>query len=147
MVLEALERKKERQLIAVTDVTAVKIGELWHGHHNGRREEQGELRNGDPAATPGEFAGERKAQEAIASGAGLERFRRIIEQQGGDPRVVDDYDRLPKASARQIVTAPRSGYVSRLDAELIGRASVSLGAGRDRVEDMIDPAVGITVVA
>jgi pyrimidine-nucleoside phosphorylase len=92
-------------------------------------------------------AGERLARESIASGAGLERFRRIIEQQGGEPRVVDDYDRLPKAPARQIVTAPRSGYVSRLDAELIGRASVSLGAGRDRVEDTIDPAVGIMVVA
>src|SRR5947208_806844 len=77
-------------------------------------------------------AGERLARESIASGAGLERFRRIIEQQGGEPRVVDDYDRLPKAPARQIVTAARSGYVSRLDAELIGRASVSLGAGRDR---------------
>jgi pyrimidine-nucleoside phosphorylase len=91
--------------------------------------------------------GERKAREAIASGAGLERFRRIIEQQGGDPRVVDDYDRLPKAPARMVVTAPQSGYIARLDAELIGRASVTLGAGRDRVEDAIDPAVGIMVVA
>jgi pyrimidine-nucleoside phosphorylase len=92
-------------------------------------------------------AGERKARESIASGAGLERFRRVIEQQGGDPRVIDDYDRLPKAPARDVVSAPRSGYVSRLDAQLIGRASVALGAGRDRVEDSIDPAVGIMVVA
>ena len=43
--------------------------------------------------------------------------------------------------------ADRSGYVTGLDAELIGRASVALGAGRDRVEDVVDPAVGIMVVA
>jgi pyrimidine-nucleoside phosphorylase len=96
---------------------------------------------------PDRAAGERKAREAIASGAGLERFRRIIAQQGGDPRVVDDYDRLPKAPSRQVVTAPRGGFVTRLDAELVGRASVSLGAGRDRVEDAIDPAVGIMILA
>jgi pyrimidine-nucleoside phosphorylase len=92
-------------------------------------------------------AAEQRAREAIRSGAGLERFRRIIEHQGGDPRVVDDHSLLPAAPARQAVTAPRSGYVTRLDAELIGRASVSLGAGRDRVEDGVDPAVGIVIAA
>ena len=79
-------------------------------------------------------------------GAGLERFRRIIEHQGGDPRVVDDYGRLPAAPDRHVVKAPRAGYLTRLDAELVGRASVALGAGRDRVEDPVDPAVGIMVL-
>jgi thymidine phosphorylase len=46
-----------------------------------------------------------------------------------------------------MVTADRGGYVTTLDAELVGRASVALGAGRDRVEDPVDPAVGIMVVA
>ena len=91
--------------------------------------------------------GEGQARGAIASGAGLERFRRIVEQQGGDPRIVDDYQRLPSAPARQIVSAPRAGFLARLDAELVGRASVGLGAGRDRVEDPIDPGVGIMVIA
>jgi pyrimidine-nucleoside phosphorylase len=90
---------------------------------------------------------ERKVRDAIASGAGLERFRRIIEQQGGDPHVVEDYGRLPSAPERHVVTAPRTGFLTSLDAELIGRASVVLGAGRDRVDDSIDPAVGIMVVA
>jgi pyrimidine-nucleoside phosphorylase len=90
---------------------------------------------------------ERKVRDAIASGAGLERFRRIIEQQGGDPHVVEDYGRLPAAPERDVVTAPRTGFLASLDAELIGRASVVLGAGRDRVDDLIDPAVGIMVVA
>jgi pyrimidine-nucleoside phosphorylase len=90
---------------------------------------------------------DRRAREAIASGAGLERFRQIIETQGGDPRVVDDYSRLPHVDQRHLVTAGRSGYVTALDAELVGRASVALGAGRDRVEDPVDPAVGILVCA
>ncbi len=87
----------------------------------------------------------RLAQKAIDSGAALEKFRRIIETQGGDPGVVDDVSRLPAVKQRHLVQATRGGYVVRMDAELIGRASVALGAGRDRVEDAVDPAVGILV--
>ena len=90
---------------------------------------------------------DRQARLAIASGAGLERFRQIIDMQGGDPRIVDDYTRLPQAGERHVVVAERGGYVNRVDAELVGRASVALGAGRDRVEDPVDPAVGIVVRA
>jgi pyrimidine-nucleoside phosphorylase len=90
---------------------------------------------------------DRQARLAVESGAGLERFRQIIEMQGGDPRIVDDYARLPRAEARHVVVADRAGYVNRVDAELVGRASVALGAGRDRVEDPVDPAVGIVVRA
>jgi pyrimidine-nucleoside phosphorylase len=91
--------------------------------------------------------GERRIRAAIASGAGLDRFRRIVEAQGGDPHVVDDYARLPAAPARHVMPADRTGIVTRIDAELIGRASVALGAGRNRIEDRIDPAVGILVAA
>jgi len=89
---------------------------------------------------------DRQARAAIQSGAGLERFRQIVEAQGGDPKVVDDRARLPHVADRQMVTADRAGFLTRLDAELIGRASVALGAGRDRVEDAVDPAVGIMVM-
>jgi pyrimidine-nucleoside phosphorylase len=89
---------------------------------------------------------QQKARGAIASGAGLERFRRIIEQQGGDPHVVDDYGRIAVAPERDVVRAPRQGFLAGLDAALVGRASVALGAGRDRVEDSIDHAAGIMVV-
>jgi pyrimidine-nucleoside phosphorylase len=85
------------------------------------------------------------SQKAIASGAALERFTRIIEEQGGDPRVVDDYARMPSVAERVSIRAPRTGFLVRVDAELVGRASVALGAGRDRVEDVVDPAVGIVV--
>jgi pyrimidine-nucleoside phosphorylase len=90
---------------------------------------------------------ERRTRAAIASGAGLEKFRKIVETQGGDPRVVDDYARLPSVPGRHVVKAPRSGFLTALDAELVGRASVALGAGRNRVEDAVDPAVGIMVLA
>ena len=86
---------------------------------------------------------ERQVHAAIDSGRALDRFRRIIEGQGGDPRVVDDYSILPAAPATHMVTASRAGYLTRIDAELVGRASVVLGAGRDRVDDAVDPAVGI----
>jgi len=87
------------------------------------------------------------AQKAIDSGAALDTFRRIVEVQGGDPRVVDDVSRLPLVKQRHLVQATRSGYIARMDAELIGRASVALGAGRDRVEDAVDPGVGIVLNA
>jgi thymidine phosphorylase len=90
---------------------------------------------------------EQRVRGAIASGAGLERLSRMIEAQGGDPRVVDDYDRLPKAPYRHLVAAEQGGFVSRVDAALVGRASVALGAGRDRVEDPVDAAVGIRLLA
>jgi len=90
---------------------------------------------------------DRLARAAIASGEGLERFRRIVEQQGGDPRIVDDYARLPTASGQHLVRAESDGYVTGLDAGLVGRASVALGAGRDRAEDPVDHAVGILVCA
>jgi pyrimidine-nucleoside phosphorylase len=91
--------------------------------------------------------GARKARAAIASGAGLDRFRQIIEFQGGDPHVVDDYARMPSVAERHVVAAPQDGYLTGLDAELVGRASVALGAGRDRVQDPVDPAVGILLRA
>jgi pyrimidine-nucleoside phosphorylase len=88
-----------------------------------------------------------KVRQALQSGAGLDRFGKIIESQGGDRGVLEDYARLPTAPERHVVRAPMSGYVDRLDALGVGRASVALGAGRDRVQDPVDHAVGIIVLA
>ena len=90
---------------------------------------------------------EGQVREALANGAGLERLGAIIESQGGDPRVIDDYDRFPQPAVRAGIRASATGVVTRLDAELIGRAAVALGAGRDRAEVGVDPAAGIEVVA
>jgi pyrimidine-nucleoside phosphorylase len=90
---------------------------------------------------------ETRIRGAIASGAGVEKFRRIIANQGGDPRVVDDYSLLPAAPDRDTIAAPRDGVVTVMRAEAVGRAAVALGAGRDRLDAVIDPAVGFMVIA
>ncbi len=91
--------------------------------------------------------GRKQAAQEIASGRALERFRKIIERQGGDPRVLDDYKRLPTATKRAVVVAEADGTVESIECELLGLACCRLGAGRERVEDRIDPAVGLTVYA
>jgi pyrimidine-nucleoside phosphorylase len=88
-----------------------------------------------------------RARAAISSGKALEIFGRVIENQGGDRRVLEDYSLLPSAPDESILPAPRRGYVGALKAEAIGRAAVALGAGRARIDDVIDPAVGIRVAA
>jgi pyrimidine-nucleoside phosphorylase len=90
---------------------------------------------------------EAMVEDALSSGRALEKFRELVARQGGDPRVIDDPARLPAAPHTHLITADRYGYIKRLDAELIGRAAMVLGAGRNRVEDTIDPAVGVIVRA
>jgi pyrimidine-nucleoside phosphorylase len=82
-------------------------------------------------------------RDQIDSGAALERFRRMVESQGGDPRIVDDPGLLPAARDRIEISATATGFVSRLAARPIGQASMRLGAGRARVDSRVDPAVGI----
>ncbi len=79
----------------------------------------------------------------IADGRARERFRRMIEAQGGDPRVVDNPALLPAARRRIEVTSSRTGVIGRLSARAIGHAVMLLGAGRARIDSKIDPAVGI----
>jgi pyrimidine-nucleoside phosphorylase len=86
-------------------------------------------------------------ERSLASGAGLEKFREIVVNQGGDPRALDDYSRLPDAPDRESVRAPRPGYVAAIHAGAVGHASVVLGAGRARLDDVIDHGVGIEVTA
>jgi pyrimidine-nucleoside phosphorylase len=82
-------------------------------------------------------------EDAIASGKALERFRNVVELQGGDPRVVDDYSLLPQSKNRTEIKAERSGYISKIDCYEVGVVNLMLGGGRKRKEDSIDPGVGI----
>ncbi|MGZ5306055.1 MAG: thymidine phosphorylase [Actinomycetota bacterium] len=87
-----------------------------------------------------------RAERALDGGEALERFRRMVEAQGGDPHVVDAPETvLPKAPVVLPIEADRDGTLAAVDAEAIGSASVALGAGRIRKGDPIDPAVGIVV--
>jgi pyrimidine-nucleoside phosphorylase len=90
---------------------------------------------------------ERRAREALTGGAALERFRAFVEAQGGDPRVVDDVSLLPTAPVTREIRAPHAGWLAAVDAEAVGYAAGSLGAGRRHKDDPIDPAVGIELLA
>ena len=84
-----------------------------------------------------------KVRAALQSGAAREKFKQMITWQGGDPEVVDDTGKLPSARLSHQITAPRAGYVTSLDALLVGRAAVALGAGRDKKGDNVDLSAGI----
>jgi pyrimidine-nucleoside phosphorylase len=79
----------------------------------------------------------------VAGGKGAEKFAEVIAAQGGDARVVEDYSRLPSAAHEDSFVASEDGYVAALEAETLGRASMVLGAGRERLDSVIDPAVGL----
>ncbi len=83
-------------------------------------------------------------QEKLESGAALAKFREIIQWQGGNPDVIDNYNLLPQAKMKKDFLSPQSGYIQEIDALKVGIAAMLLGAGRKSVQDIIDPAVGIT---
>jgi thymidine phosphorylase len=83
------------------------------------------------------------AQARLLDGAGYRKFKEVIQAQGGNPQVLDRFDLLPNATGVREIASPRAGFVSAIDAEYIGLASAMIGAGRDRKEDPIDPAVGV----
>ncbi len=89
--------------------------------------------------------GKQQSAKLIASGVALEKFRKMIELQGGDPRVIDDPKRLPQAQHRMQVSSSKSGYLASMQCEQIGTACVILGGGRERKEDSVDPSVGIVL--
>ena len=90
-------------------------------------------------------AGFRMLEEKLNSGEGLKKLGEMFAAQGGDPRVVEDVSLLPRAKDRIEVPAPRSGYVRAIRNSDIGEAAKLLGAGRERKEDAIEPAVGIVM--
>lgn len=89
--------------------------------------------------------GKKHSAQLISSGKALEKFRRMVELQGGDPRSVDDTKRLPHARHTTDVAAGTDGYIVSMQCEQIGSASVILGGGRERKEDAVDPSVGIVL--
>ena len=90
-------------------------------------------------------AGRKLSAELISSGKALEKFRQMVELQGGDIRVIDDTKRLPQAKHTLQVPSAKPGYLAAMQCEQIGTACVILGGGRERKEDSVDPAVGIVL--
>ena len=86
-----------------------------------------------------------RVQEALDSGAALERLRMMIDAQDGDSRVIDDESLLAIGKFTYDVTAPQDGYITHMNTEQCGIASVMLGAGRTVKDGPIDYSAGIVM--
>ncbi len=129
-VVEAVEMLRGRAPADYTEVTLALTAEM--------------LVLGRKAATVDE-ARARLAQ-AIADGSAVRKLKELVAAQGGDPRAIDDYSVLPQARSTSDVVAPQAGFVTGIETEAVGLAAVALGAGRQRVDSRIDPAVGFTLL-
>jgi len=89
--------------------------------------------------------GRRMAESALENGSAFEKFRVLVQAQGGDVSYVDDTTKFPRAKFVEVVKAPRNGIISQVHARSVGEASVILGAGRAKKSDAVDHAVGIVI--
>ena len=128
--LEVMEASQTLQNAGPTDLTKLSIELAARMIHLGKK--AGSL---DEAR--------RLAEQKLVDGSGYKKFKQTVAAQGGNPQALDKFELLPNATGMREVTSPRGGYVSLIDAEDIGVASNMIGAGRERKEDSIDPAVGI----
>jgi pyrimidine-nucleoside phosphorylase len=94
---------------------------------------------------PDQPTGRRVLEDRLARGAALGTFRDMVQAQEGDPAIADHPERLPQASIRLPVPSEAQGTVLAVDAEALGTAAMVLGAGRERVDDHIDPAAGLVI--
>lgn len=89
-------------------------------------------------------AAEERLRALLASGEAYERFARMVHLQGGDAYLLNHPGRMADAALKEPLPAPRTGYITSVDAEAVGRACVLLGAGRSVAEDPVDWAVGVS---
>jgi len=90
-------------------------------------------------------AGKTISARLISSGQALGKFRHMVELQGGDPRILDDCNLLPRARHTTEIFSRHTGFVTKIQCEQVGMANVVLGGGRGKKEDAIDPAVGVVL--
>ena len=90
--------------------------------------------------------GHDRISRALDTGAAMEVFRRVVMEQGGDPRCLDDPTHLPAAPDREVFRAPSGGQLAYGDVRELGLACVALGGGRRALDDAIDPGVGLRVL-
>jgi pyrimidine-nucleoside phosphorylase len=161
LCVELAEDRGRRAVAAVTDMSqplgtavgnALDIAEtvdVLAGRQRGRLREVAALFAGRALTELGDVGpveARDRADRALDDGSALERFASLVEAQGGDPRVADDPGAvLPRAPVVVPLVASGTGFVRAVDAELIGRAAVALGAGRMTKAEPVDPAVGIVV--
>ena len=83
------------------------------------------------------------AKEVLYSGKALDKFRRLIDAQGGDPKIIDDYSLLGKAKYENNIISQKNGVIKEIDAQKVGEAAQLLGAGRVTKDDDIDFCAGV----
>jgi len=103
------------------------------------------LQLGGKAASEAEAL--KRLKTHIGSGAALQKFREMVSLQSGDPAVIDDPGKLPQASIQEDYPSPKEGFLSRVDAETVGKAVLVLGAGRRKTDDRVEVAVGVSGLA
>ncbi len=128
--LEVMEASQTLQNAGPTDLTRLSIELAARMIHLGKK--AGSLEEA-----------RRIAEQKLVDGSGYQKFKQVVAAQGGNPQALDKFELLPNATGMREITSPRGGYVSLIDAEDIGQASNMIGAGHDKKEDVIDPAVGI----
>lgn len=87
-----------------------------------------------------------KAAEAVSAGRALQKLAEMVEAQGGDPSYIAHPEKFTLSPACVELSAPQTGYITRLDAEGCGLAAVELGAGRETKESSIDFGAGIVLL-
>jgi pyrimidine-nucleoside phosphorylase len=90
-------------------------------------------------------AAQARLTAALTDGRALAKLRQMVAAQGGDARVLDEPDRLPRAACVETVPAPRTGYLAEVHAAEIGLTAVDLGAGRAKKGDPLDYAAGLVI--
>jgi len=128
--LEIMEASQTLQNAGPDDLTKLSLELAAHMIHLGKK-----------AASLEEAR--RIAEERLVDGSAYRKFKQVVTAQGGNAQALDKFELLPNATGMREITSPRAGYVTSIDAEGIGAASNMIGAGRDKKEDEIDPAVGI----
>jgi thymidine phosphorylase len=128
--LEIMEASQTLQNAGPEDLTKLSLELAAHMIHLGKK-------------APTLEEARRTAEKHLVDGSAYKKFKQVVQAQGGNPQALDKFELLPNATGMREITSPRGGYVSQIDAEEIGAASNMIGAGRDKKDDAIDPAVGI----
>ena len=84
-------------------------------------------------------------QKTIEDGSALNKFAEMVEAQGGDPEYIFDTGRFEKAQFIEPVYSSREGFVRSIKTDDVGVASLILGGGREKKDDVIDHAVGLII--
>ena len=127
-VIEAIETLKGRGSADLTEVcTELSVNMMMLV--NGKSREENHL----------------SVKQAISDGSALQKLKEMVRYQGGNADYIDNTELFPKAKSVYEIKSKESGYISRMDAEKIGIASVILGAGREKKEDSIDYSAGIVL--